>query len=146
MITYDNYGGEGFGYWSLDLHPDFGNPENGTQCSITIGDTHSERYDTSLTVGDVIYGFRDGGLRFRSRDHSLLQGMVDAGWAENEAGRLLDAARTTGHSCVWLLFGHMREGAYRPLREALVRDHAGQVTWSKSFPGAAAARICFPSS
>jgi hypothetical protein len=71
---------------------------------------------------------------------------VDAGWAENEAGRLLDAARTTGHSCVWLLFGHMREGAYRPLREALVRDHAGEVTWSKSFPGAAAARICFPSS
>lgn len=70
---------------------------------------------------------------------------VDAGWAENEAGRLLDAARTTGHSCVWLLFGHMREGAYRPLREALVRDHAGQVTWSHSFPGAAAARVCFPS-
>ena len=21
MITYDNYSGEGFGYWSLDLHP-----------------------------------------------------------------------------------------------------------------------------
>lgn len=34
-------------------------------------------------VGDTrIYGFRDGGLRFRSRDHSLLQGMVDAGWAD----------------------------------------------------------------
>ena len=51
-------------YATTSLHPDFGNPEKGSQCSITIGDTHSERYDTSLTVGDVIYGFRDGELAF----------------------------------------------------------------------------------
>ena len=81
MITYDNYSGEGFGYWSLDLHPDFRSPEKGSQCSIKIGDTHSERYDTSLTVGDVIYGFRDGefafagevvGLRTQPRSQALL--------------------------------------------------------------------------
>jgi len=69
---------------------------------------------------------------------------VDAGWAENEASRLRDAARITGHPCVWLLFGHLREGAYRPLRDVLVRDHAGEVTWSRTFLGAAAARVCFP--
>jgi PPM family protein phosphatase len=34
-------------------------------------------------VGDTrVYGFRDDRLRFQSRDHSVLQGMIDAGYGD----------------------------------------------------------------
>ena len=75
---------------------------------------------------------------------NFITAKVDVGWAENEASRLLDAARLTGHPCTWLLFGHLREGSYPPLRDALVRGHSGEVTWSRTFPGAAVAQVCFP--
>ncbi len=76
---------------------------------------------------------------------NYLNRTVDAGWAENEAERLRAATSDTGHSCAWLVAGHLREGAYAPLRRALIEGHSAQVAFEQTFLGAATAKLCFPS-
>lgn len=64
MITYERDGSGGFGYWSLDLHPDFRSSGKGTHVPILLAAPVHEKYGASVTCSDVVYGFRDGELAF----------------------------------------------------------------------------------